>query len=307
MHAFDRAETALGREPAEAASESEWRQEWLEIQLARTNVYYFQDKVRELTELVERIQPIVEQHGTPLQRADFFLRLVMMNNRRDRFVIAEQTLANSQDYLEAAQELGSFHRIAHARFVLGFNLLWQGRLDEAEEQLNTARELMARMGDKYAQTQCLIYQAVVNRKLGQVEDAADSALRSLEAATSVQNPAYIGAAQANLAWVAWKNANLTEALAKGKAALERWQQSETGFMFQWLALYPLISVALEQDRIHDAVDYARGLLEPAQQALPDALETVLEAAIKTWERSDSEAARAHFDRAIELAQEMGYL
>jgi tetratricopeptide (TPR) repeat protein len=135
----------------------------------------------------------------------------------------------------------------------------------------------------------------------------DYALRSLEAATSVQNPMYIGAAKANLAWVAWRKANLTEALEKGKAAIESWQQSPSSCMFQCPALYPLISVALARDRIPEAVEYAHGLLEPAQQALPGALQTVLEGAIKAWERGEPEAARTHLERAIKLAQEMGYL
>jgi hypothetical protein len=131
-------------------------------------------------------------------------------------------------------------------------------------------------------------------------------LRSLEAATSVQSPMYIGAARANLAWVAWRKANLAEALEKGKVALESWQQSR-GYMMQWLSLFPLIAVALAHDRIPEAVEYARGLLEPTQQALPDTLQTVIEEAIGTWERGEPEAARTHLDRAIELAQELGYL
>jgi class 3 adenylate cyclase/tetratricopeptide (TPR) repeat protein/type II secretory pathway predicted ATPase ExeA len=304
MQAYDKAETALGQEPAEAAPE--WWQEWVDIQLARTTVYYWKGKVREQTELVEKVRPVVEQHGTPVQRVRFFLELVVANNRRDRFIVSEQTLAYSRAYLEGAQESGSLHPIAHARFVLGFNLLWRGEFDEAKEQMNTALELMARMGDITAQTQCLTYLTIVYRKSGQVEEAMDYALRSLEAATSVQNPMYIGAARANLAWVAWRKVNLAEALEKGKAALESWQQSP-GYPFQWLALYPLISVALAHDRIPEAVEYARGLLEPAQQALPDPLQTVLEEAIKTWERGEPEAARTHLDQAIELAQETGYL
>jgi len=302
MQAYDKAETALGQEPAEAAPE--WWQEWVDIQLARAAVYYWKGKVGELTELVEKVRPVVEQHGTPVQRVRFFLELVVVNNRRDRFIVSEQTLAYSRAYLEGAQESGSLHSIAHARFVLGFNLLWRGEFDEAKEQMNTALELMARMGDIHTQTQCLTYLTILYRKCGQVEEATDYALRSLEAATSVQSPMYIGAARANLAWVAWRKANMAEALENGKAALESWQQSP-GYPFQWLALYPLISVALAHDRIPEAVEYARALLEPTQQALPDPLKTVLEEAINTWERGRPEAARAHLDRAIELAQEDG--
>jgi len=230
-----------------------------------------------------------------------------VNNRRDRFIVSEQTLAYSRAYLEASRESGSLPWIAHARFVLGFNLLWRGEFDEATEQMNTALELAVRLGRMLLQTQCLTYLTIVYRKSGQVEEARDYALRSLEAATSVQNPTYIGTARANLAWVAWRKANLTEALEKGKAARESWQQSPSSCMFQWLSLYPLTSMALAHDRISEAVEYARGLLEPAQQALPDPLQTVLEEAIQTWERGEPEAARTHLERAIELAQEMGYL
>jgi tetratricopeptide (TPR) repeat protein len=304
MQAYDKAETALGQEPAEASPE--WWQEWVDIQLARAGVHYVQGEVGGLTELVEKVRPVVEQHGTPLQHADFFLQLVLMDNRRDRFIVSERTLAYNRAYLEAAQELGSLYRIAHARFVLGFNLLWRGEFDEAKEQMNTALELMARMGDIAVQTQCLTYLTVVYRKLGQVEEAIDHALRSLETATWVRNPMYIGAARANLAWGAWRKANLAKALEKGKAALESWQQSP-GYPFQWLSLYPLIAVVLAHDRIPEAVEYARGLLEPAQQALPDALQAVLGEAIETWERDEPEATRTHLDRALELAQELGYL
>ena len=249
----------------------------------------------------------MEERGTPHQHAGFFLELVLASNSRDRFIVADQTLAYSRAYLESAQELGSLGMIAHARFVLGFNLLWRGKLDGAKEQLHSALERTARMGDTVLQTQCLTYLTIIHRKSGQVEETMGYALRSLEAAAAVQNPEYIGAAKANLSWVAWRKAELTETQDKGKAALERWQQAEAAFPFRWLALYPLISVALVHEQIAEAVDYARGLLEPAQQALPDGLRVVLEAAIEAWQRGEPEAARTHLDRAIELAQEMGYL
>jgi tetratricopeptide (TPR) repeat protein len=305
LQVCDRAETALGQEPAEAASE--WWQEWVHIQHERTDAYYMQGKLCELTELIEKVRPVVEQHGTPLQRAGFFATLVYSNNRRDRFIISEQTLAYSQAYLEASQKVGTLSKVAHARLILGFSLLWHGELTEAEEQMQTALELAVRVGDMAVQRLCLAYLTIVYRKLGQVDEAMDYALRSLEVATSVQNPTYIGTARANLAWVAWRKADMIEALENGKAALESWQQSATDYPFQWLSLYPLTSVALAHDRIPEAVEYARALLEPMQQALPDPLQTVLEEAIKTWERGEPEAARTHLDRAMELAQEMGYL
>ena len=97
-----------------------------------------------------------------------------------------------------------------------------------------------------------------------------------------------------------------EALRSGRAALEL-GQSRSAYPFRWLYLTPLIAVALADDRIPEAIEHARGLLEPTQQRLPDTLEATLEGAIETWDKGQSEAARIHLDHAMELVQEMGYL
>jgi hypothetical protein len=74
----------------------------------------------------------------------------------------------------------------------------------------------------------------------------------------------------------------------------------------WTALWPLISVAHIQNKVSEAVEYARTLLEPAQQRLPDALTVLLEEAIKSWEGAESETAHTYLNQAIELAQELGW-
>ena len=64
-------------------------------------------------------------------------------------------------------------------------------------------------------------------------------------------------------------------------------------------------MALIQNQISEAVDYAGNLLEPVQQQLPDALTTLLEKAIKSWEGGETETAHTHLNQSIELAQELG--
>jgi hypothetical protein len=163
-----------------------------------------------------------------------------------------------------------------------------------------------RMGDMLLHLRCLTYLSVACRKCGQVEEAEVYALSALEAAKAVENADYIVAARGNLAWVAWRKAELGEALGSGRAALEL-GHSLSGYPFRWLHLTPLIAVALADERISDAVEYTRGVLEPTQQRLPDTLETTLGASIEMWENGELEATCTYFDRAIELAQEMGYL
>jgi hypothetical protein len=66
-------------------------------------------------------------------------------------------------------------------------------------------------------------------------------------------------------------------------------------------------VALAQDRVSEALESARVLLEPDQQPLPDALSIVVQDAIREGEQDQPGPARAYMDRAIALAQKIGYL
>jgi len=91
------------------------------------------------------------------------------------------------------------------------------------------------------------------------------------------------------------------------AAMEFWQGVSLAYPFQWTALWPLIGVAQAQDQVPEAVNSARGLLEPTQQRLPDALMVIVEEAVQAWDDGQPETARTHLRRAITVAQELGYL
>lgn len=100
LRAWDEAETALGQEPFEA--KIQWWQEWVQIQLDRLWAYYLQNRVQEISQLVEKSRSLVEKYGTPSQRAAFFVRLVLLAYRRDRFVVSQDTLAHARTALAAS-------------------------------------------------------------------------------------------------------------------------------------------------------------------------------------------------------------
>ena len=193
--------------------------------------------------------------------------------------------------------------------MLGFSQLWCGHLDEAEKQMQEALDLAQRTGDVVHQSRCLTYLTILYRMRGQLDRTRQYASRSLTLATAGQMLEYIGTAQANLAWLAWREGDLSQAGAKGQAALASWHQVPAGHAscaFQWTALWPLIGVALANNQTSEASGYARALLEATQQRPPDALTAVVEKAVTAYEESESEAARAWLDQAIVLAQELGY-
>jgi tetratricopeptide (TPR) repeat protein len=234
--------------------------------------------------------------------------------RRDRYVVSDETLSFCQTALAISQESENLGEIAWARFTLGFTQLWHGDLDGAEKQMLTALALAERTGDVVHQSRCLTYLTILYRKRGQLEKARQYVSRSLAAAKAAQMHEYIGTAHANLAWVEWREGNLGQAEANGRTALELWQQlpaSHSSCSFQWTALWPLMGVALvsghSAEAVSEASEFARALLEPMQQRLPDVLTAALEKAVEAWGKGASETARTFLDQAFESAQALGYL
>jgi tetratricopeptide (TPR) repeat protein len=147
---------------------------------------------------------------------------------------------------------------------------------------------------------------VVFRKRSQVEETHHLLTRSLAAARERGSIEYEGIARANLAWVALRRGNLSDARLNGKAALKLWQPPVM-VPFKSLALWPLISVGLARNRVREAIDYARALFEPDQQPVPDMLAEAVQRAITAWEKDQSESASQLLDRATKLAQELAFL
>jgi tetratricopeptide (TPR) repeat protein len=233
-----------------------------------------------------------------------------MYSRRDRYVVSVETLTYCQTALAISQESENLAEIAWARFMLGFSQLWFGHLDEAEKQMQEALELARRTGDVVHQSRCLTYLTVLYRKRGLLDETRQYVSRSLAAARVARMLEYTGMAQANRAWLAWREGDLAQAEADGCAALELWRQlpaSHSSCAFQWTALWPLIAVAVAQDQVVEASKCLHGLLESTQQRLPGDLETAVGLAARAFEKADAETARIHLAQAIELAQELGYL
>lgn len=93
----------------------------------------------------------------------------------------------------------------------------------------------------------------------------------------------------------------------GRASLEDRQRQQRANSFLWAGLWPLIGVALAQEKIADAVNYAGMLLDTTQQPPPEQLGTLLEAALQAWNAGQQEEALALLQQAVPIAEEMGYL
>jgi len=305
LQSYHRAESILQDETLR--NEDSWRKVWLEIQINRLWSYYWVGNWREMAELIQRVKPVVDQYGSLQNRIDILTTWCAMQYRRDRYAITNDLIVNLQQALALSMETGDRFTIALSQFDLGFACLWVRDFEGAGEHLTKSLESLERSGDLIQQARCLTYLTILYRMIGEPHRAREFALRSLEKATVAEMDDYIGSAQANLAWLAWQQGDFDEVEEKAHLALQLWEQTPLVYSFYWLALCPLIAVTVEMDRIGEAIEFARILLQDPQMRLQDELEVVLQAAIVAWESHDPHNAQLNLNQAIHLSAQLGYL
>lgn len=301
---YQQAEAALGEETDETTLE--WRQEWMMLLLDRVNLGYWLGQVQEMTALVEKVRPVVERYGAPLQRAMFYGNLTITALRRDRYVVSDEILADAERAYAAARETGDDGTLSLADFVLGFTRLWHGEYELAEKYLQASFQWRERSGDLGAQAQCITYLTITFRKRNDVDGVRRYAERSQEISNNAQALSYLSMAQANLAWVARRGGHIEEARLLSEAAWEVMQHAPQAQMFNWIAVWPLAGINLVQQRLAEAVNYARLLLDPRTQPQPAALAALLSAAIQAWEQNQPEQAADYLTQAAAIAEPLGY-
>jgi tetratricopeptide (TPR) repeat protein len=307
LAAYRAAEAALAED-----GDASWWQEWFQLQNDRIYVHYWLAQVDQITALVERVRPVVQERGTPLQRAVFFDGVLHMWLRRQRYQLGDQALDAAHQALDAALASGDAACMASARFMLGLALLFAGELGELERadiEMTRAVEDAERIGDVTLLSRCVTYAALIARRRGRVDDTERLAERSLALAQEARMLDYVGAARANLAWVAWRRNDIALARAHSEAALEPWDKLAKSYPYgmQWPGRLLLILLELDDEHLKRAVGHARVLLDQVQVALPAALARALAAATTAWDAGDRDRARDELARAVRVARDIGYL
>jgi hypothetical protein len=168
----------------------------------------------------------------------------------------------------------------------------------------TALKAFEQIGDAGNQLMCLVYLMIAHRRLRNAEEVSRYADRSLPLAASRQVDTYIGVTEANLGWLEWRAGKVNQAVVRCEAALAHMSAT---YPFQWTALLPLLAVSLDRPPIETAMSYARALVDPVQQLLPDPIEPLVKQAIRAWEQHDPVAAQQCLADAIGRALLLGYL
>jgi DNA-binding SARP family transcriptional activator len=305
LDGYNQAETLLGEQPLE--NNSRWWDEWLEVQVEKVWVYYWLAQWPQMDALVNKLQPVVKLQGKVSSRMRFLMASCLMNLRKKRYTVSDEMLADSFEALSLSHEWGDVRTKTDCYFELAFLHLWRRELDKAEENLLAALKLAEASGIMSQQTLIFTYMTVLHRFRGDIDGVMKYALQAQEVAEAAHMPDYVAAAMGNQAWLAWRNQDLTAAEQKSQEALGIWEKSPLVYPFKWQALWPLVAVSLVRGREDQAWAYARVLLEPTQQLLPDILNTSLEAALQAKEADQAEVAQSCLNQTMELAREMGYL
>jgi len=300
---YEQAEGALGP-PAVGDDPAVW-EEWCQIQMEQLLLLYWWQRGAEMASRLSAVQSDVARHGTAEQRATLLSHLNRQTNIANRYGPSLVALDYARAAFEALPAEAGLERTQY-QFAYGFNLLWHDELDEAEAELRQALAAAELTGDVTLQARCLAYLLIVARRRGLGGEMVALAQRCLAVAGPARMLSYIGAAEAGLAWVAWRAGATTEAGRLARSALASWAQSEQGYPLLWQALWPLLGLALERDEVGEAIDHARVMLRPDQQVLPDAIAGPLAAGLAAWEGGQAGAAGTHLAQALAVARQMNY-
>lgn len=302
--AYDQAAAELRLSPG--ASDAAQRQAWLLIQLDRLQTAYWLAETATMFDLLAEARPIAERYGSLLQRARISQFTAWALVRRDG-TASEATVQAMAEYLSAVEESGTAQALPAARFQFGIILVLKGELDRAEPELAAALDAAERTGDISLEARCLTYLTMVSRRRQQIETVRTLSARSLQVAETGKMPDYIGAAKANQAWLAWRAGDRALARTLGQQALKEWAGAAIVFASQWLALWPLLALALAEGQLADATAHARALLDSRQNRPPLALQTALAEAIRCADAGDEAGALAGLLAVQDPAASLGYL
>ena len=273
LQTYTAAESILSVDTHDTPPES-WR-EWVEIQTEKIWSHYWLGDTDALGLAIERLAPVVERHGSPAQRANFYQASCLSALRRDRYHVSATTIALIRSAARDARDSATPVEAASVRFIYAFALIFFGGIEDARVEMQQVLLAANRLGDPLLKVRTLAYLSMIHRQLGDANRAREVALETIDLAASLNAFHYLGTGQATLGWT-WYSIGLIEDAERSlRAALASWAKASTVYPFQDLALWPLVSLLAETGRGMEAVSHLRSLIDPTQRRFSDELDSEL--------------------------------
>jgi class 3 adenylate cyclase/tetratricopeptide (TPR) repeat protein len=301
--ALDKAEQIL--QSCKNKESDNWVENWLALQLSRSNLHYWRDEGDLQAAVLERARPLVETQAGSWQNADFRVHMAGQRWRRNRFAIDESALAD----VKAARALVSRAGLNQEEFhwhTLGFLLVLHGDLEEAVAELEGALAAARRAGDKSLELANLVFLGWARLRQHDVPAVKEVTLLADELVRARAFPS-AGMVKALQSWVAWKEERDRKAESLALEALEQWRPTVVRYPFCSICLWPLIAVRIADGRSDEAVTAVQELVRPPQMRLPYELEVSVQSAISAWESADRPETRECLQKTLALAEKLGHL
>lgn len=287
-----------------------WWQAWIQVHLELGSIQYWTNQVDAFGKVGDQLELAIERFGTTSQQALYWRRRSELSFRENQSVPTQETIDWMQRSVDALMRAGDTMALPDAYFGLGFLMLWSGELENAVASLQKSLDNVRLTGNKNLRARVLTYLAIAHRMQGAAEEVRQCTEECLAIATAARMPEYVGAAHANLAWLAWREGDFITMDAQAHLAVAAWAllpQGHASLRFQWTCFFPLIDASLQRNLLEEAVGFARRLLGPGQQRLPDDLATALARGAASWGDGARDQTRQHLDLALQIAKSRRYL
>jgi serine/threonine protein kinase len=310
LAALDSAEARLG--PLSSLVSVEQHREWIEIQQGRFWVHYWQKDGDAADAQVALMAPVVERHGTTMQRGMFFHCAANDVLVRERYQYSERAMSFA---VRAVREMEGDGALAHPaeaalfRFDLGFILLLgkPGTVGDPIEHFARALADAERIGDATLISRVLTYWTIALRRQRDGAGMRAMVARALPAAMTAQLDPYIGACVACQAWLRWTEGDLSTSRELMRDAERWWSRGPHVFPFLWVGKFVSLAVSHADDALDDVPATIATLLAPNQHLLPPDLRSALTQTADACAAGDRAAAHASLDRSLRLALDWRYL
>jgi tetratricopeptide (TPR) repeat protein len=205
--AFDAAEALLGADPGSgpgggpdagpdgdsAGQDRAIVDQWLELMIdGRASMYGMLGDLDRAEAVLERARPLLEAHGTPARKTEYYRRIVLQGLARNGKRLSGDDIELSRRSLVFARQTGEEKDIAYAAHGLAFVLALHGDLAEARRNAELAADTADRVGESFLLPAALTGLAAIALRQGDT-GTARSALDRVRAVASESGPDTDGA------------------------------------------------------------------------------------------------------------------
>lgn len=282
-----------------------WWSCWIDIQNDYCYIYHTTSQHELLSGLINNLKKLIHQKGTKKQRIKFLTSVYLDAMQRCRWHMPpEEVIALCEMIKQLAREEGDITNEVKASNCQALAHMWRREGSEARTEALRALSLLKQFHED--EGIAVSYEIITYSY--RMDNNLEAAHKWTQAALAYQqetNNKQLKVLQTGMeAWQHLKKGNIDQAEILAEQTLKYF--TEVKFPFLFVALMPLISIAVSKDNIDKAAAHAFLLLHPMAQKLPPSITTRLQEGLAFWGERKTKEAKENFSLAVSIAEKEGY-